>query len=296
MRPWCRSSTTAPYIMQASFQIVPYTLSATMKISLCTQLLTQTNPVKGLSPCSLATFVALWIASMLLSCASVARAHIWPPEIRCMCTPCETFPHTCTSRLYRCFQDDWPFFFTWSEKRLDLVPLVSSPAWQFDQDNTWHLPGAHGDEVVRSVFLDEQVCLLSRTDQLLALRITNYEWNIRANPFSLAEKMAMYESGSPLKMENPSLRLDRQRILGRIRNRKTASSRISVLRVDTFQCCHLLCSIGSWRWAKIDSCHIASAFYFFFITSHFFGHRYSIFLCTFSFFRYDETQRHCPSR
>ncbi|CAI7657631.1 hypothetical protein N7533_005912 [Penicillium manginii] len=42
------------------------------------------------------------------------------------------------------------------DQRLDLVPLVSSPTWQFDKDNTWRLPGAHGDEVVRAVYLDEQ--------------------------------------------------------------------------------------------------------------------------------------------
>ncbi|KAJ5651511.1 uncharacterized protein N7484_005234 [Penicillium longicatenatum] len=42
------------------------------------------------------------------------------------------------------------------DKRLDLVPLVSSPGWQFDQNNLWRLPGAHGDEVVRSVYLDDQ--------------------------------------------------------------------------------------------------------------------------------------------
>lgn len=43
------------------------------------------------------------------------------------------------------------------EKRLDLVPLLSTPSWQFDQNNVWHLPGAHGEEIVRSVYLDEQV-------------------------------------------------------------------------------------------------------------------------------------------
>ncbi|KAJ5091363.1 hypothetical protein NUU61_006233 [Penicillium alfredii] len=42
------------------------------------------------------------------------------------------------------------------DNRLDLVPLVSSPTWQFDQDNLWRLPGAHGEEIVRSVYLDEQ--------------------------------------------------------------------------------------------------------------------------------------------
>ncbi|KAI9932071.1 hypothetical protein ASPWEDRAFT_154529 [Aspergillus wentii DTO 134E9] len=42
------------------------------------------------------------------------------------------------------------------DKRLDLIPLLSSPSWQLDQNNLWRLPGAHGDEVVRSVYLDEQ--------------------------------------------------------------------------------------------------------------------------------------------
>lgn len=44
-----------------------------------------------------------------------------------------------------------------SDKRLDLVPLVLNETWQFDRDNIWRLPGAHGDEIVRSVYLDEQV-------------------------------------------------------------------------------------------------------------------------------------------
>lgn len=50
-------------------------------------------------------------------------------------------------------------FLRFSDQRLDLVPLISSPSWQFDQDNLWRLPGAHGEEVVRSVYLDEQVRL-----------------------------------------------------------------------------------------------------------------------------------------
>lgn len=50
-------------------------------------------------------------------------------------------------------------FLRFSDQRLDLVPLISSPSWRFDQDNLWRLPGAHGEEVVRSVYLDEQVRL-----------------------------------------------------------------------------------------------------------------------------------------
>ncbi|OGM50009.1 WD domain protein [Aspergillus bombycis] len=42
------------------------------------------------------------------------------------------------------------------ERRLDLVPLTSNPSWQFNQENLWRLPGAHGEEVVRSIYLDEQ--------------------------------------------------------------------------------------------------------------------------------------------
>lgn len=55
--------------------------------------------------------------------------------------------------------NDVHFLWTCSDKRLDLIPLVSTPTWRFDQENIWRLPGAHGDEVVRSVYLDEQVCL-----------------------------------------------------------------------------------------------------------------------------------------
>ncbi|OJD26146.1 hypothetical protein ACJ73_02473 [Blastomyces percursus] len=42
-----------------------------------------------------------------------------------------------------------------SEQRLDLTPLVCSPKFDFDLANTWRLPGAHGEELVRSIFLDD---------------------------------------------------------------------------------------------------------------------------------------------
>lgn len=47
-----------------------------------------------------------------------------------------------------------------SDNRLDLVPLISSPSWKLDRDNLWRLPRAHCEEVVRSVYLDEQVSFL----------------------------------------------------------------------------------------------------------------------------------------
>ncbi|KAL4818513.1 WD40-repeat-containing domain protein [Aspergillus spinulosporus] len=42
------------------------------------------------------------------------------------------------------------------DKRLDLIPLAQSPSWRFDEQNLWRLPGGHGEEVVRSVHIDEQ--------------------------------------------------------------------------------------------------------------------------------------------
>jgi hypothetical protein len=44
-----------------------------------------------------------------------------------------------------------------SEKRLDLFPLTPSPKWDFDYTNVWRLSEAHGEEIVRAVYLDEQV-------------------------------------------------------------------------------------------------------------------------------------------
>ncbi|KAL1952785.1 hypothetical protein VTO42DRAFT_4262 [Malbranchea cinnamomea] len=45
-----------------------------------------------------------------------------------------------------------------SRQTLDLVPIVQTPPFKFsfDRSRMWRLPGAHGEEVVRSVFLDEQ--------------------------------------------------------------------------------------------------------------------------------------------
>ncbi|KAI5299340.1 hypothetical protein KEM55_002275 [Ascosphaera atra] len=40
------------------------------------------------------------------------------------------------------------------QERFDLMPLVSEPTWRFDEKNVIRLPGAHGDEVVRDVYVD----------------------------------------------------------------------------------------------------------------------------------------------
>lgn len=43
------------------------------------------------------------------------------------------------------------------QQKLDLIPLVPNPKWRFDQESIWRLPGAHGEEIVRSIYLDEKV-------------------------------------------------------------------------------------------------------------------------------------------
>lgn len=38
-----------------------------------------------------------------------------------------------------------------SEQHLDLIPLRLKSEWVFDAEHTIRLPGAHGDEIVRSM-------------------------------------------------------------------------------------------------------------------------------------------------
>ncbi|KAK2853345.1 hypothetical protein FQN49_005159 [Arthroderma sp. PD_2] len=43
-----------------------------------------------------------------------------------------------------------------SDRSLSLTPLLHMPEFHFEQSNSWMLPGAHGEEVVRSVFFDSE--------------------------------------------------------------------------------------------------------------------------------------------
>jgi len=44
-----------------------------------------------------------------------------------------------------------------SKQQLDLIPLRYSETWSFDPSSTIRLLGAHGDELVRSMYIDQQV-------------------------------------------------------------------------------------------------------------------------------------------
>lgn len=44
-----------------------------------------------------------------------------------------------------------------SEQRLDLVPLASQQRWAFDEGNAIRLTGAHGQEIVRTLCINEKV-------------------------------------------------------------------------------------------------------------------------------------------
>lgn len=50
-----------------------------------------------------------------------------------------------------------------SDRSLSLTPLVHTPKFHFEQSNSWMLPGAHGEEVVRSVLFDSEVSILFTT-------------------------------------------------------------------------------------------------------------------------------------
>ncbi|EEQ33656.1 hypothetical protein McanMca71_003987 [Microsporum canis] len=43
-----------------------------------------------------------------------------------------------------------------SDRSLSLTPLLHTPEFHFEQSNSWMLPGAHGEEIVRSVFFDSE--------------------------------------------------------------------------------------------------------------------------------------------
>ena len=44
-----------------------------------------------------------------------------------------------------------------SEKRVDLIPLGFSQGWRFDLRNIARLRGGHGEEIVRSIAVDDKV-------------------------------------------------------------------------------------------------------------------------------------------
>lgn len=44
-----------------------------------------------------------------------------------------------------------------SDHQLDLVPLRPGHQWSFDQDSTWRIEGAHGEEIIRSFCIDDTV-------------------------------------------------------------------------------------------------------------------------------------------
>jgi len=45
------------------------------------------------------------------------------------------------------------------EQHVALVSLLEEPQWHFEKERSWHMPGGHGEEIVRSIFIDEAVCV-----------------------------------------------------------------------------------------------------------------------------------------
>jgi WD repeat-containing protein 89 len=40
---------------------------------------------------------------------------------------------------------------------VDIFPIVPESTWHFDNSNVWRLLGGHGGDIVRGIYLDEQV-------------------------------------------------------------------------------------------------------------------------------------------
>ncbi|KAL1978286.1 hypothetical protein VTN31DRAFT_1145 [Thermomyces dupontii] len=43
-----------------------------------------------------------------------------------------------------------------SNPRLDLFPLIPATKWDIDRSTVWRLPGGHGPEIIRTVYMDEE--------------------------------------------------------------------------------------------------------------------------------------------
>jgi hypothetical protein len=103
-----------------------------------------------------------------------------------------------------------------SEKRLDLVPLVANPTWQIDTNDTWRLMGAHGEEIVRALYLDERVRTWLSPMRMDA-RCQTFERLrscISQRQFLPAVKMDLYEYGTrPIASDRKRRRHSTNRLL-----------------------------------------------------------------------------------
>ena len=128
---------------------------------------------------------------------------------------------------------------------------MSSPTWRFDQDNLWRLPGAHGEEVIRSVYLDEQVGI----EPLVTCLSFSHIWLpgltlciIRVNASSLAARTVLCEHGSLLE-RMVAFRSSLERRIAR--GQKTGDQRSASSLIRGHRCISLELRVGSagvgWR-------------------------------------------------
>ena len=73
-----------------------------------------------------------------------------------------------------------------SEHRLDLIPLDAKSQWAFNEGETIRLAGAHGEDIVRSICVDAQVCIERK-----ALFVMHDAHEYSQAPFTLVVKMAL---------------------------------------------------------------------------------------------------------
>jgi hypothetical protein len=80
-----------------------------------------------------------------------------------------------------------------SNPHVDFIPLATTPNFSLSRKTTIRIQGAHGEEIVRSVYLDKSV----GPDQLIPVNFAKLDFRHRQS--SLPEKMDVLKLSEPRK-------------------------------------------------------------------------------------------------
>lgn len=79
-----------------------------------------------------------------------------------------------------------------SKQQMDLIPLRRAPEWEFLKTANIRLPGAHGDDLIRSIYIHKSVSLDPSRDSCLLIG------DCSLVPCIPVVRMATFERGSHL--------------------------------------------------------------------------------------------------
>ena len=113
-----------------------------------------------------------------------------------------------------------------SKKNLDLIPLRLMDRWSLDPSQAIRLPGAHGDEVVRSMCFNHEVCCFPslRSSRRHPGRMKFYSHDVltchRRKRFLLQAKTALSKHGGHLPPNMNKTKTSNQTLRGRKRRKR----------------------------------------------------------------------------